>query len=158
MASTNVCTFTGNLGADPEFNVTSGGTSVCNINLAVTNYDSQAKGTVTMWLRCAFFGKQAEFLEKYAEKGDKVAVTGSLRIRSYKDRDGHDRTATEILGNSVEIVHSAHGPAEHQGSNRAASDDFDPFLDDEVADERPAQATQQKADPPTRRAATRGRS
>lgn len=139
MSSLNVCTFTGNLGQDPDFNVTTNGTSVCNLNLAVSNYDTQAKGNVTMWLRCAFFGKQAEFLEKYAEKGDKVAVTGSLRLRSYKDREGVERTSVEILGNSVEIVHSAH-PAAGQ-SSRAHSDDFDPFLDSE--DEEEAIATRE---------------
>lgn len=156
MSSLNVCMFTGNLGQDPEFNVATTGTSVCNINLAVSNYNSKDKANETMWLRVTFFGQQAEFLEKYANKGDKVAVTGALRLRKYTDREGTERQSVELLGNTVEIVHSAAStPA---ASRKADPDDFDPFLDSEDEEEQIATREAKAEGAPARgRANTRAR-
>ena len=57
----------------------------------------------TDFVRCAAFGKTAEYLEKYASKGDRIAVSGSLHVGSY-EKDGQKVTTNEVYANNVELI------------------------------------------------------
>lgn len=48
------------------------------------------------FIPCVAFGKSGEFAEKYFRKGQLVAVTGRLRVRSW-DKDGEKRWTTEVV-------------------------------------------------------------
>lgn len=54
----------------------------------------------------------AEFICSYFKKGSPLALSGSLRIRRYLDKDGNKRTATEVVASDVYFA----------GSNKASSD------------------------------------
>lgn len=147
--SINNCVFTGNLGADPNFQVTSNGNPMATLNLAVTNYDFGQKAETTMWLRVTLFGQKAEFAEKFASKGDKVGVVGSLRVREYTDRDDNPQKSVELLANDFQILHSVKAPAQQASRKSSNEDEFDPFLDDEEEE-----IVQEKAKAQNRRASS----
>lgn len=59
------------------------------------------------FIPCVAFGKSGEFAEKYFRKGQMVAVTGRLQVRSW-DKDGERRYATEVI---IEEQHFAESKA-----------------------------------------------
>lgn len=99
----NTVTITGRLSATPELKSTQNGKSVCNFRLAVAR--PRVKDT-TDWIPCTAWNQSAEFLSKYAEKGNRVGVTGVLTSREYEDKDGNKRTMYEVLCDNVELLES----------------------------------------------------
>lgn len=66
------------------------------------------------FIPCVAFGKSGEFAEKYFRKGQMVAVTGRLQVRSW-DKDGERRYTTEVI---IEEQHFA----ESKNSQPAAAE------------------------------------
>lgn len=50
--------------------------------------------------------KTAEFICKYFSKGQRIALTGSIRTGSYTDKDGNKRSTFEVWANNVEFCES----------------------------------------------------
>lgn len=93
MSSLNSCTFTGRVGKDPEKRMTGGGTKIAQFSLAV---DGRKRDDDTLWLECVAFGKSAEVIARYCQKGREVAVQGRLNVRKWQGRDGATRTSVEL--------------------------------------------------------------
>ena len=92
----------GNLGGDPEFRSLPGGGTVANFSIATNEgyRDRQTSEYVqqTEWHRVTVFQDGlVAMLRKHAAKGRQAHVTGKLRTRKWKDRDGNDRYTTEIV-------------------------------------------------------------
>ena len=98
MNNINIC---GRLTAEPEMRTTPGGISVCVYDLAVKR--PKVKDT-TDFLTCVSWRQGAEYISKYGHKGDMVAVSGVLTVRSWDDKDGNKRKSYEIVADTVEIV------------------------------------------------------
>jgi single-strand DNA-binding protein len=85
----------GNLGKDPESKTLEGGTVVSRCTVATSeNYkdkDGEWK-TLTEWHNVVIWKKLPESIKK----GSMVFVEGSVKTRSYKDKDGVDKYTTEI--------------------------------------------------------------
>jgi single-strand DNA-binding protein len=130
----------GNLGRDPEFQVTSEGTPVAKFSLAV-NRTYTLKGEKkeeTEWFNIITWSKLAEICEKYLHKGSKVYIEGRLTQRKYTDREGAQRTAVEVIANDMKMLDTkaaSGGASSYAASSSSPShgsaptDDFDPFLD-----------------------------
>ena len=103
----NRATLIGYLGADPEIRTTPGGARVAQFSLATTRRWTDADGKPkekTQWHRVAVWDSLPGtfgFVETYVRKGDRVFVEGEIDYRSYEDRDGVTRWATEIRGSEV---------------------------------------------------------
>lgn len=97
----------GNLGAEPELRMTSGGQAVLKLRLATseTYLDrNKARQERTEWHSVVIWGKRAEALAKILAKGSKVFVEGGLRTSSYDDRDGNKRYRTEIVAQNLLLL------------------------------------------------------
>lgn len=95
----------GNLTRDPELSETSGGVAVCHFTVAVTRDFASADGNrETDFFNVTVWRGRAETCGRYLKKGNKVAVMGSLQNRSYDDKDGIRRTATEVIASEVEFL------------------------------------------------------
>jgi single-strand DNA-binding protein len=46
----------------------------------------------------------AEIAEKYIRKGSKVYIEGKLKKRSWQDKEGNTRYATEVVGDDLTIL------------------------------------------------------
>ena len=91
----------GNLGADPVLRTLPDGGSVSNFSVATTDSWSNVqreRRDQTEWHRVTFFGRMAEILHEYGRKGTKLYIEGSLRTRKWTDKEGIERTTTEIRG------------------------------------------------------------
>lgn len=103
MAGVNRVTIIGNLGRDPEVRYTQSGLAICNLSVAVTERvkDGDEWKDATEWFRVVVFGKTAENAAQFLQKGRQVYVEGRLKTDKYKDKEGVERTAVEVLANSV---------------------------------------------------------
>jgi len=91
----------GRLGKDVETKSTPAGITVTNMSLA-TNWKSNDTET-TEWHNIVVFGKSAEYLSKYAQKGDLIRVTGNIKTKVY-EKDGQKKYYPEIIANDVQII------------------------------------------------------
>jgi single-strand DNA-binding protein len=123
MASVNKVILVGNLGRDPEVRYLPSGDAVANVTLATTETwkdKSGEKQEQTEWHRVAMFGKTAEIAGEYLKKGSQVYIEGRLQTRKWTDKEGQERTTTEIRCDRMQMLGSRSG-----GSERMAPSDDD---------------------------------
>lgn len=101
----NTITLLGRLTKNPEARYTSTGKAVTLFTLAVnrpyTNSDGQREAD---FINCQAWGKTAEVIGNHVSKGDRLLAEGRLQIRSYTDKEGVKRYATEVVVNRVEFI------------------------------------------------------
>ena len=107
MGSVNKAILIGNLGKNPEVRYSPAGAAIASFSLATNevwnNKDGQRE-VRTEWHRVIAFGKLAEICGQYLTKGKQVYVEGRLQTRSWEDRDGNKRSATEIVATSMVML------------------------------------------------------
>lgn len=92
----------GRLTATPVLNQTKGGVLVTSFAIAIDRrYQRQGEEKKTDFINCVAWQKTAEFISKYFKKGEMIAITGEIQTRPYEDRNGNNRTATEVIINNV---------------------------------------------------------
>ena len=97
----------GNLANDPEAFTTQSGISRSTFRLAVQRRFANAQGVREAdFLTIIAWRQTADFCNRYLLKGRKVAVEGSIQVRSYDAQDGTKRWVTEIVADSVEALGS----------------------------------------------------
>lgn len=101
MANDTQITVVGNVVADPELRFLPNGDAVANFTVASTprKFDRQANEYVDeepLFLRCSAWREYAENVAESLTKGMRVIVQGNLRMRRFTDKDGADRTSTEM--------------------------------------------------------------
>ncbi len=129
----------GNLTRDPELTETSSGVSICRFAIAVNRNYSGADGErKTDFFNITAWRGLGETVSRYAKKGNKVAVTGSIELRNYEDSQGVKRTAVDIVAQDVEFLspkgssgadggfeESESAPAGGRGGKKPALQSFD---------------------------------
>jgi single-strand DNA-binding protein len=117
----NRVTLFGNVGKDPEVRVTNDGTKIATLTLATSErWKDRGTGEAkerTEWHRIVVFGGQAEVIEKYVKKGDKLLVEGSIQTRKWVDQAGVEKYTTEI---KLQAFDFGGGPKSSQGPAAAA--------------------------------------
>jgi single-strand DNA-binding protein len=115
----------GNLGKDPEVRYIQSGNAVCTLRLAVTERRKDGDGWKdhTEWMDVVTWGKTAENAGQYLHKGRQVYVEGRMQTRQYKDKDGNDRRATEVVANQVLFLGGGErgaggGPRKNEGGGQ----------------------------------------
>lgn len=72
-------------------------------NLAVPR---ENKKDITDFFPCVSFGKMAELIKKYLNKGNRIAINGQL-ISSQYEYKGEKRKSFEILIENIDFIESA---------------------------------------------------
>lgn len=142
MGSLNKVQLIGNLGADPETRYLPSGSAVTNLSLATTDKwkdkETGEQKEKTEWHRISFFGRAAEVIAEYCQKGSSLYVEGSLQTRKWEDKEGNDRYTTEVKGQNFQFLGGGQGggqsrtrPADSQSDSKPEpaqkpkQDDFD---------------------------------
>lgn len=117
----NVVAIMGRLAFDPQMRQTTTGKSVATFRIACDRGRKDSRGQMqTDWLDVVAWERLGEFVCQYFQKGQMIAVTGRLQSRSYQDKNGNNRTAVEIVANSLNFVGSKGDANTQQGSGYAA--------------------------------------
>ena len=113
MASVNKIILVGNLGRDPEMRSFPNGDQVANIAIATTDkWKDKQSGEMkeaTEWHRVVFNGRLAEIAGQYLRKGSQVYIEGSLRTRKWTDKDGAEKSTTEVRADQMQMLGSRQG-------------------------------------------------
>lgn len=96
----------GNITADPELKQTQSGTSVCSFTIAVNRRFNKDGNNECDFINIVAWRQQAEFVSRYFKKGKPILVCGQLQTRSWTDKDGSKRYATEVIADEVSFVGS----------------------------------------------------
>lgn len=114
MASLNKVMVIGNLGADPEMRFAPSGSPVTTFRIAssrtFTTKDGEKKQE-TEWFTVVTWDKLAENCNQFLSKGRKAYVEGRLKTRSWEDKEGVKRYATEIIASQVIFLDRSAGAA-----------------------------------------------
>ena len=103
----NVIAIMGRLSRNPELRQTTTGKNVASFTIACSRGRTDANGKdLVDWIPVVAWEHTAEFVCKYFEKGSPIAIDGRLQARTYKDRDGNNRTAIEIVANNANFAGS----------------------------------------------------
>lgn len=116
----NTICLSGRVGSVAPESATKSGLSILRFSLATTEYGGKSNPKVTEWHEIKIFGKRAEALAQYIEKGRAVNVVGSIRTDSW-EKDGEKRKKTYIMASDVEL--GAKSEASHSSQHPAAMDD-----------------------------------
>lgn len=100
----------GNLGNAPEVRSTESGRKMARFSVATNEKYHNAKGEKvqeTQWHNLIAWGKVAEIVEKYLQKGSEIAIEGKLISRNYTDKAGVKKYITEIQVNELLLLSKA---------------------------------------------------
>lgn len=95
----------GRLTADPDVRATQTGKTCTNFTVAVDRKYKQEGQPDADFIRCVAWGKQAEVIGKWFNKGTRIALNGRLQTRSY-DKDGQRQYTTEIIVEEFDFCNS----------------------------------------------------
>ena len=124
----NVVVLNGRLTKDPEVRATASGTTVTNFSIAVDRRFKREGQPDVDFFNCTAFGKTADAIGKYFNKGRMIVISGSLQNDSYTNKEGRKVTATSIVVDGFSFVdraEKAEKPAEPQGPWMDIPDDVD---------------------------------
>lgn len=113
----NVVALVGRLTRDSELRYTQGGMAVARFSLAVNRRKRTADNRwedEANFFDCAMFGKSAESVNQYLERGRQVSVIGELRQNRW-EQDGQSRSKVEVIVNSLQLLSSPGGQQRSEG-------------------------------------------
>jgi len=103
----NVCLI-GRITKDPELRYTPSNVANAQFTLAVNREYKNANGEYEAdFINCVAWKQTAEFVAKYAKKGNQLGITGSIQTRNYQAQDGTTRYVTEVIAKSVVLCDKA---------------------------------------------------
>lgn len=112
----------GRLGANPEVRYMPSGMSVASLRLATNDgYKDRQTGQFienTEWHRVTVFGKQAEIVSQYTQKGSALYVEGRIRTSKWQDQNGQDRYTTEIVATDIQLMGGRGDGQGHESTNQ----------------------------------------
>jgi len=97
----------GNVGDAPATTTLESGKKVTRFSLATNEFFKTKDGEKkqdTQWHNIVAWGRNAEIIEKYVDKGKEVAVEGKLTHRQYETQNGEKRTVTEVVVNEILLL------------------------------------------------------
>ena len=120
MRGVNRVMLIGNLGRDPDVQFLEGNIGVAKFPLATTETFKDRGGKLisqTEWHTVVLWRGLAELAQKYLHKGSLVYIEGRLRTRSWEDKEGNKKFATEVVGDNLIMLdkrtdgmgHGSHG-------------------------------------------------
>jgi len=122
---------------DPELRYTQSQNAVCSFTLAVDRRYKNADGSKTAdFIPIVAWRQSAEFVHKYFRKGSRMAVVGTIQIRSWDDDQGNKRYATEVIAEEIHFGESKQQQAptdSYQPQPNAPDNGFFPAPDDDTS-------------------------
>lgn len=125
MRGVNRVMLIGNLGKDPDMQYLEGNIGVAKFPLATTETFKDRSGKLvsqTEWHTVVLWRGLAELAQKYLHKGSLVYIEGRLRTRSWEDKEGNRKFATEVVGDNLIMLDKRTDSSGHSGPAASQSD------------------------------------
>lgn len=99
MSGKSNVTLWGNITQDIEPRTTANGLTVASFTVAENHPNDEVS-----YIDCVAFGQPAEYLSKYAAKGQSVFVIGGLKQNRWEDKQGNKRSRLEVIARDVSLI------------------------------------------------------
>lgn len=132
MASVNKVILLGNLGKSPDMRYLPNGDAVANFSIATTeNWKDKSgeKQSKTEWHRIVAYGKLAEIMGEYLDKGSSVYIEGRLQTRKWQNKEGVDQYTTEIVADRMQMLGGKPAGGGERGQSASRDSDSGGFED-----------------------------
>jgi single-strand DNA-binding protein len=136
MRGVNRVMLIGNLGRDPDIQHLEGNIAVAKFPLATTETFKDRAGKLisqTEWHTVVLWRGLAELAQKYLHKGSLVYIEGRLRTRSWEDKEGNKKFATEVVGDNLIMLDKRtdgnYHPPTHNDPIEGFNSDLPPISD-----------------------------
>ena len=118
----------GRLTKDPEVKYTQQNVAVARYSIAVARRFQQKGQPEVDFINCIAFGKQAEFAQKYLNKGKQIAITGGIQVHTWENENGQKQWSTEVIVEEQYFADSKAKETEENGFDTVDENDDDlPF-------------------------------
>ena len=119
----------GRLTKEPDVRYTQGAEpmAIARFTLAVDRKRKRDAEQSADFIQCVAFGKNGEFVEKYLNKGTKIALEGHWQTGSYTNRDNHKVYTNDCVVESMEFAESKKANESH-GNESQHSQGYDGFM------------------------------
>ena len=123
----NKVTLVGRISTNLELRYTGSNKAYCRFNLAVNkNYKNEYGEYETDFIPVTVWGKPAENLVQYQNKGSLILVDGSISMSNYTDKDGNNRTSFEVMTSNVQFLGSKK-MSDESSVEQAETDPYEDF-------------------------------
>lgn len=112
----NIIHLLGRLTKEPEIKMSQKEMPIASFTLAVDRPYQKGKEKECDFINCIMFGKRAEVIGNYVDKGQRLLVTGSLRNNSFVGKDGTKKYYTNVIVNDFEFIEKGNKSAEKKTS------------------------------------------
>jgi len=103
----NICAIQGRLTYEPELRSTPSGVSVIRFQVAVDRtYQPKGQERQADFIDCVAWRQTAEFISRNFQKGQMMALEGSIQTQNFTDKDGKQRKSVEVVANNVSFCGS----------------------------------------------------
>jgi len=116
----NCCVLSGRVASDPEMRTTTAGLAITQFRLAVKRERAGEGQQDVDFLDIVTFGKTAEFVQRYMDKGAHLELHGRVQVRQWTDQDGDRHRRWEIAAESVQALESKEA-AERRRAGKAGT-------------------------------------
>ena len=121
----------GRLTRDAEIRYSQGesATAIARFSLAVDRrFRRDGDDQNTDFINCVAFGKTAELIGNYVEKGQQLAVEGRIQTGSYTAQDGSKRYTFDVVVENITFINSRKSASERKESESTTTNEqTDPF-------------------------------
>lgn len=76
------------------------------------------------FIHCAAYGKTAEIIEDYTEKGVRIGVTGHIRTGIYENADGETVWTTDVIADRFDFADGKRVTGDPKGKSETDDPDF----------------------------------
>lgn len=107
LTNSNFINLIGHLGDTPNAKTMPNGRMATEFNLATKDSYRDRDGNKverTEWHRIKAYGKPAEILNQYLDRGSKVSIIGTLRYSKWLDKYEQKRTTAEVIVESFQFM------------------------------------------------------
>jgi single-strand DNA-binding protein len=135
MRGVNRVMLIGNLGRDPDVQFLEGNIGVAKFPLATTETFKDRGGKLisqTEWHTVVLWRGLAELAQKYLHKGSLVYIEGRLRTRSWEDKEGNKKFATEVVGDNLIMLDKRTDGASHASSHSNTGEGSEGFHNQDI--------------------------
>jgi len=104
MKGINKAIILGYVWKDPTIRATKNGSKIAQVDVVTeSGYGEYKKSD---WHKVIFYGKQADVVESYVNKGTNLYIEGSIDYRKYTSKDGIEKYTTDIKGQMLQMINS----------------------------------------------------
>ena len=126
----NLVQVCGRMTADPEMKTLPTGTMLAKFSVASNrtwkDKNTGQKNEEVEFHNVVAFGRTAEVIAQYFNKGDEIYIQGRLKTSSWEDQQGSKRYRTEIIADRFDFGQKSKANAERSNQNAPQEDYSNP--------------------------------